>query len=117
MLPRLRFHLAPGEHFRHWQVRSGSSVEYFDPSKCSLTIRGCRLVVQPGTASRVYRSGVKAVCGWVEFESIEVGPPAAPGRRLLFNPIDDVHWRLDGEVVDGHRFDVLWTSGREVSTR
>lgn len=112
---RLRFHLAPGKHFMQWQIRSPSGVEYFDPSSCSLTLGDCRLVVQPGVAASVHRSGVKDVCGWVECRWFTLGHPSPPlGSRLRFNPIENVHWLLGDRVVDGARFDVLVTSGKKV---
>lgn len=113
---RVRFHLAAGEHYRHWQVRGPSgSVTYHDPAAVSLTLRGCRLVVRPGAAARVHAAGVKDVCGWIECESVTVTPPLLPfGASVRFNPIESVHWYVGFEVADGLSVGELITTGREV---
>lgn len=115
---RVRFHLAAGPHCRHWQVRGpGRSVAYYDPAKVSLVLRGCRLVVRPGAAARVHAAGVKDVCGWIEAETVEAGPPLSPaGVVVKFDPIKSVHWYVGEVVADGATLPVVVTSLRRVVT-
>ena len=51
---RVRFHLANGEHFMHWQVRDGRSVRYYKPEAFSLQMNGCSLVNKAGAAGRIH---------------------------------------------------------------
>ena len=58
---RVRFHLAKGEHFMHWQVKNldTKEVNYYDPadqpnlSNCTLKIRGRQLKIHAGENKRV----------------------------------------------------------------
>jgi len=122
---RVRFHLARGEHYMHWQVRGNDgSVRYYDPNKYSLELCGCRLVNKINEAQRVHNAGVKNVCGWIECDNFYISDaseelhPIDNLERVRYNPIVDPHWRRDGDDNTFHwddsRFDTLITEGNKV---
>lgn len=53
----IRFHLASGKHFRHWQVKGVGQVRYYDPASVSLLMRGCRLHNRRASADKINRGG------------------------------------------------------------
>ena len=113
---KVRFHLATGENYMKWQVRSGDSVTYYDPHEVSLRMTGCRLRNQRGTAERINAGENKTVCAWVECESVQVLPPT-PARSIIdvvrYNPRKFPHWfNLALEDIDNHSFDALVTDSR-----
>lgn len=114
---KVRFHLGGGENFMKWQVRDGRRVEYHDPDKVSLTLRGCRLRNAPGVAKRIHGGANKSVCAWIECESVEVSPRRRRrvGAGVYFNPRVAPHWRdANGRNIDGARAREMRTAGRSV---
>lgn len=120
---QVRFHLARGEHYMHWQIRaSDGSVRYVDPSKYQIEMIGCKLINKVGTARSVNKKGVKSVCGWVECEDywpvFNDTIPVDSLEKLYYNPIRDIHWRRDGDdgdySWDDCYYDSLVTDGRQV---
>jgi len=117
---RVRFHLAKGEHYMHWQVRGyDGSVQYWDPKEYQLELVGCRLVNQVNTAKRVNSAGVKDVCGWVECDDYHISPmPVDYLERLYYNPIKDVHWRRESDEGefdwDNSEYHTLLTYGNQL---
>lgn len=120
---QVRFHLARGEHYMHWQIRaSDGSVRYIDPSKYQIEMTGCKLINKIGTARRVHNNGVKDVCGWVECDNywpvFNDSIPVDNLEKLYYNPIRDIHWRRDGDdgdySWDDCYYDSLVTNGRQV---
>lgn len=120
---KIRFHLARGEHYMHWQIKgSDNSVQYVDPAQYQIEMTGCKLVNQIGVARRVNDNGVKDVCGWISCDNFFIHPndtiPTEDMESLSYNPIRDIHWRRsgdDGEFVwDNSRYDCLVTNSNKV---
>jgi succinate dehydrogenase/fumarate reductase flavoprotein subunit len=115
---RVRFHLAKGKHFMHWQItHHDGRVTYHDPNTCTLTIWQGRLRNQPGTAARIHCGADKTVCAWVEAERVDVDPGVScvmGGVHAAYNPRVAPHWVIDGLNADGRRFPVLTTAGNRV---
>ena len=130
---KVRFHLANGEHFMHWQVRDGRSVRYYKPEAFSLQMNGCSLVNKAGAAGRIHRGSHKTVCAWIECESLEVSEihdtvsaesqarlfgifqNMAEDKVVRFNPRVTPNWTdSSGENLDGGKFGSLFTLGRNV---
>jgi len=120
---QIRFHLARGENYMHWQVKaSDGSIRYIDPSKHQIEMIGCKLINKVGTARSVNKKGVKSVCGWIECDNYwPIGNDCIPIddlERLYYNPIKDVHWRRDSDDGDFNwdntYYDNLVTNGKNV---
>lgn len=114
---KVRFHLAPGENFMKWQVRSpDGSRKYYDPDKFSLRMRGCRLHNSRKTAERIHRGGSKTVCAWISCESLVVRRRGrASGLAVRYNPRVKPYWHsADGENLDSRTFRIMSTCGKAV---
>jgi hypothetical protein len=114
---RVRFHLGAGPNFRKWQTTDLSTreVAYHDPEAVSLRLTGCRLRNRKATASKIHGGANKTVCAWIDCESVEVLPAAAPsgGSEVSYNPRVAPNWRdTQGNDVDGAGYDGIVTSGR-----
>lgn len=121
----VRFHLGRGPNFKQWQVKDLKNkdvqVEYFDPYRYQLVLQDCELICNEKTANRVYARGVKDVCGWIKCRDVYVSDPDSltlPDTdflpRIIFNPIVDPNWRLQGypnENWNGRKVDEIITSG------
>ena len=121
----VRFHLGRGDHYKHWQVKDLKNkdvqVEYFDPYRYQLFMVDCELVCNEKTANRVYARGVKDVCGWIKCRDVYVsdpdilrGPNIDSLPRIVFNPIVDPVWRIEGrpgENWNNKKVDEIVTSG------
>jgi hypothetical protein len=120
---RIRFHLARGEHYKHWQIKNSvGSVVYVDPSKHSIVLKRCILHIQLGACMKVFNGGSKRPCAWVIAESFKIIPFAKPrfDFEVAFNPRLNLHWALlRGHKVivkniDKSRIDLLVSSGRSL---
>lgn len=109
----VRFHLARGEHYRHWQVKRGSEVHYYDPSLYSLILWGCRLQNHVKTAQKIHDGANKSVCAWVECEMVEVHTDypqeVIAAGEITYNPRVTPHWIRDGEACDKAEFHQMIT--------
>lgn len=101
---RVRFHLGRGAHYFHWQVKTNNSVTYYDPKLYQLELGNCRLVNRPSASQKVFSSGVKNVCGWVECENYwvlntdrHIPIPVENLERLYYNPIIDPNWKRESD--------------------
>ena len=121
----VRFHLARGPHYRHWQVKDlkdkDVQIEYFDPLRYQLFLTDCELVCNERTAQQVYSRGVKDVCGWIKCGDVCPRYPDLHGYTnidylpcIKFNPIVDPNWRIEGrpeENWNGRKVDEIVTAG------
>ena len=101
---KVRFHLGRGPHYLHWQVKTNNSVTYYDPKLYQLELGNCRLVSRPSESNKVFSSGVKSVCGWVECENYwvlntdrHISIPVENLERLYYNPIVDPNWKRESD--------------------
>ena len=122
----VRFHLGRGNYYKHWQIKYYNGTKtpkifYYNPEMVQLVMTNCELVNNLRIANRVKEKGVKDVCGWVKCSGLDVRfknfRPLDNARGVWFNPIIDVHWRVENEVdspADGRKFDTLFTLGKRV---
>lgn len=120
---RVRFHLANGPHFMHWQIKDmeTGNVEYVNPDKKSLYLIGCKLRNSPSTAKKIFETGDKTVCAWIECKSWHTQTLAwsedminSGVQWLEYNPHKKPHWNLSGENIDGYRYSMLMTHNKKV---
>jgi len=114
---KIRFHLASGKHFRHWQVKGGVKVRYYDPASVSLRMTGCRLCNRRTTADKINLGASKSVCAWIVAETVEIIDLSneVDGSAVEYNPRTAPYWRdANGTNIDGQEFDVITTCGRSV---
>jgi hypothetical protein len=125
----VRFHLADGKHYMHWQVKlkqGGKTVDvyYFNPAEYQLEMRGCILWNRPNKAKQVFEAGVHDVSGWVRCEEVMLRKSFYPQlpidnlEKLYYNPIRDPHWRRESDdnefIWDGSEYAALLTNGKQV---
>lgn len=117
---KVRFHLAGGEHFKHWQVTLPNGVvEYHDPVKVSLYLRDCRLKNRRKTAERIFAGETnKTVCSWVETsEVLVIHEPTidATGSMVMYNPHIAPFWRDEqGVDIDGIHCTNIFSIGKNL---
>ena len=122
---KVRFHVAEGEHYKHWQIRTPIKgqkdlVEYADPSEVQLELVKCTLRSRPGVAKKVFKSQVRDVCGWVECEHVittYLDPMTVEGlSRVTYDPKINPYWKIEGDSDNYEMLMVgdLITSGKRL---
>ena len=122
---KVRFHVAEGEHYKHWQIRTPIKgqkdlVEYADPSEVQLELVGCTLRTKIGVAKKVFKSQVRDVCGWVECEHVittYLDPITVEGlSRVTYDPKINPYWKIEGDSdnYETKRVGDLITSGKRL---
>lgn len=116
---KVRFHLARGKHFMHWQVKSSEGiVSYVDPQDNQLALLGCKLSLQPTAAQKIHDGANKTVCAWIECEEVQVLSvdrikPNEQDYRIRFNPRVSPNWIDENNtIVSGEQYQILFTSDR-----
>lgn len=120
---KVRFHLAQGEHFMHWQVNDTlkETIQYYNPNDVQLVMLDCKLVNRKATALRINQGANKQVCAWVECDRLEVLKadwllPESKGNPLHFNPRVAPHWYsfTTSQDFDGFGFHALFTIDKQI---
>jgi hypothetical protein len=121
---KVRFHLANGPHYMHWQIKdSDGNIEYIDPEKYSLWLIGCKLKNNAGTAKKIFEGADKTVCAWIECKSWHLQSRYSMSENMLdaihmehieYNPHKQPYWSLLGMNMDGKECNDLVTHGRRV---
>jgi len=135
---KVRFHLAKGKNYRHWQIiKPCGTREFIDPDsehEYQIKMFNCRLVNQAQTAKKIYDGQCnKTVCSWIECSHFKVighlsnlfGGSEDPtdtmysvgnSVELRYNPRKNPFWvhSATNSNVDGHKFRHLFTSGNKV---
>ena len=103
---KVRFHVADGEHYKHWQIRTvckgkPDRIEYENPAEVQLELVNCTLRSQTGKAKKVFKSQVRDVCGWVECEHVittYLDPITVEGlSRVTYDPKINPYWNIEGD--------------------
>ena len=103
---KVRFHVAEGEHYKHWQIRTvckgkPDRIEYENPAEVQLELVGCTLRTKIGVAKKVFKSQVRDVCGWVECEHVittYLDPITVEGlSRVTYDPKINPYWKIEGD--------------------
>lgn len=127
---KVRFHLASGPNFMHWQVKSKETenVLFFNPEKYRLYMHDCKLINQPSTAKKIYQGMNKSVCAWIECSSFGIvherdwndcQKPYYVQRKfqLNYNPRIVPYWHnCDFENIDKKVYKELATIKNKVYT-
>ncbi len=120
---QVRFHLAKGKHYKHWQIKQkGFEPTYADPRKVQIELIDCSLSNRPATAKKIHAKGVRDVSGWVTCNDVVVKPagtfPVDHLEKLSYDPIVDPYWRREsdeGEMIwDKSKYGALLASGKKV---
>ncbi len=65
---RLRYHLARGEFYKHWQMKrseKNSKPVYFNPEDTSFLLNDVKLYSKRNVAQKIYEGENKTVCAWL----------------------------------------------------
>lgn len=107
---RLRFHLARGEHYMHWQLknaRRGKPV-YFNPEDTNFLLEDVKLYNRRYAAQKIYEGANKSVCAWLAIKGsikVHVSEFDTSGMvEISYNPKEVPFWtyktRVPGLEVD-----------------
>jgi hypothetical protein len=126
---RVRFHLANGQHFKHWQiVHPDGSKTYHDPATTRLWMIDACLHNRRAAALRIFGGADKTVCAWVSCDHVyidEASPDAVPesviagllcqqAEAVSYDPRVAPHWRDEaGNDIDDENFDRITTRGQQ----
>jgi hypothetical protein len=109
---RVRFHLAAGKHYKHWQIRyPNGDIQYVNPSEQNMLLHGCQLKNRKGTAKRIHEGGEKVVCAWVECDWIQNVFMSDRGTPISYNPRVTPNWMYQNQNADNLRFEKIQTIG------
>jgi len=104
---KIRFHLARGKHYQHWQVvHPNGEKSYYDPEIATLIMKHCLLHNQKGAALKIFNGENKRPCAWVKCKKVEIIPKnlsATSSTEVAYNPRLSPHWVmiLQGQLVKG----------------
>jgi hypothetical protein len=105
---KVRFSLAPGEHYMHWQIRRGNDVTHVNPMDAQLVMYDARLVNHKSTAKKIHEGAHKEVCAWVSCKKVEVSTCnfsrlyPVEESAISYNPKRQPNWvDFNGDVIDG----------------
>lgn len=114
---KVRFNLGAGAHFMHWRIENQvtKEVQYFNPNDVSFELTDCFLRNQKATANKINNGANKAVCAWIECNSVAIVEHSEPqGNKVSYNPRICPNWLCNDTNVDGKTFGTLLTKGNKV---
>ncbi len=121
---KVRFHLAQGRYYKHWQIKNLDSGElvFVEPHNHNLVLTNCKLINKKGVARSIHNGGGKLVCSWILctcFEVVDANvsmKSTTDYKQLRYNPRTAPNW-VDNETgadIDNTRYPVLYTSENRV---
>ena len=115
---KIRFNLGKGKNYLKWKVeRPEKETEYLDPNEVQLVLRNCELKNNQKSAQEIFQGDYKKVCSWVLCESVEIKRndfSSHSENQIRYNPRVQPNWLLNGENVDGQKFDTIISDGRRL---
>ncbi len=124
---KVRFHLAKGEYYRHFQVTlPDGRRKFYDPESNFIYMDNARLYNNCKVAERIHGGRNKTVCSWIECDMVDIqgllgslfSPDPSPNdegkTELKYNPRKSPHWLENGENVDFKKYSRLLTIGNRV---
>ena len=124
---KVRFHLAKGEYYRHFQVTfPDGRRKYYDPESNFIYMENARLYNNCRVAEKIHGGRNKTVCSWIECDEVDIRGilgslfsdepiPNGDGKiELKYNPRVNPHWLENGENVDFKVYPRLFTVGKSV---
>lgn len=110
---KVRFNLGKGQNYMKWKVEyPDGNVEYHRPTDVQLVMTDCILRNHRKTAQKIYAGGEKVVCAWILCGDIQIrtgGFISDNENRVRYNPRVQPNWVLNGEIVDGRKFDEVFS--------
>lgn len=110
---KVRFNLGAGPNYMKWKVEyPDGCVKYYHPTDVQLSMHGCILKNYKKTAQKIFDGANKTVCAWVlckEIDIIESNFTPDNQNRIRYNPRVQPNWILDGQIVDGQKFDNIYS--------
>ena len=115
---KIRFNLGKGKNFMKWKITDpkGKS-KYYEPSEVVIKMLDCFLRNQKATATKIHEGANKLVCAWVEAKDVVVLEQTqlqVAFDKVSYNPRVTPNWELNGENVDGERFEAMVSINREL---
>lgn len=108
---KVRFNLGAGKNYMKWKVEyPDGEVKYLHPTEVQLIMHDCTLKNYKKTAQKIFDGAQKTVCAWVLCKEIEIRNEnfeSGTEQKIKFNPRVQPNWVLNGEVVDGQKFDSI----------
>jgi len=115
---KIRFNLGKGKNYLKWKVeRPGKETEYLDPNEVQLVLRNCELKNNQTSSKKIFDGANKRVCSWVLCESMEIKTndfSSHSENQIRYNPRVQPNWLLNGENVDGQKFDTIISVGKNL---
>ncbi len=117
---KVRFHLAAGEHFMHWQIKQTDKRPiYIAPNDARLFMYGCVLKNNINTAKKIHAGANKTVCAWIECKEVFISKYSyseLPNfyEHVSYNPRVNPNWIFDGKIVDNEHYPELYTFSNKV---
>ena len=118
---KIRFHLARGDNFMKWQVKSDDgTVEYFRPEQRQIAMFNAKLKVQLGTSKKIHDGACKTVCAWVQCDEVQITKndlinPCENDFYVRFNPRHNPNWTdRYSNIMNDEKFDILVTDDRSI---
>ena len=115
---KVRFNLGRGVRYLKWKVEHpDKQPEYLDPNEVQLVLRNCELKNNQTSSQKIFDGANKRVCSWVLCESMEIKRNdflSHSENQIRYNPRVQPNWLLNGENVDGEKFDTIISDGRRL---
>ena len=111
---KVRYHLAKGIHYMHWQFKtSGGDVFYHNPKDNIIKLYNCILYNNRKVADKIYLGQNKDVCSWIKCNGMEIlfEEKSVPSwaTHIRYNPRVRPYWHnIKGDNLDGIAFDELY---------
>jgi len=106
---KVRFNLGAGKNYMKWKIEyTDGKVEYLHPTDVQLMMHDCTLKNYKKTAEKIFNGADKTVCAWVLCKQIEIKTSnfePETQNKIRFNPRVQPNWILNGDIVDGMKFD------------
>ena len=127
---KLRFHLAQGPNFKHWQLKVDEAVSYYNPDNTSFTMQDVTLVNNKSTARKIHEGANKTVCAWLRPKQVQVNSlnlndlnqafdsmldmrEEGALVQVMYNPREFPHWvDNSGNNLDGRTLRKAMTIGK-----
>lgn len=114
---KVRFNLGRGSNYMKWKIENTVTKDavYIDPDEVSLILVNCTLHNNRNRSEEIFLGASKSVCAWILCEKIMVdAPKEIEGEQIRYNPRVAPHWSENGNDVDGKKYDILKTKGKDI---
>lgn len=124
---KVRFHLARGENYMHWQIVDFPNVKYFDPNENNLILTNCTLKNNKNVAEKIFKGKNKTVCAWIICEQYDTvlnsNFDKKKYNKISYNPRKFPYWIYldynkllntfeDYQSIDNYKFSEIRSVGK-----